>query len=533
MEAILEFLRTSEVFSLFLIIALGFMLGNIRVRGFSLDVSAVIFVALLFGHYGITVPHIVQSIGLVLFIFTVGIQAGPGFVDAFHERGRKYVMVAALLVVVGMLTSVLFLYVADVPSDMMAGLICGALTSTPGLSVAIESTGSPLASIGYGIAYPVGVVGVILFVKLLPKFMGVDPRREYEKIVAQRSLAHPEILHGDFRVEHEQLFGKTLAQIAIRAMTGCTVSRIQRDGHIVPPAHDTELQEGDIVRAVGTKQSLEQFRLLVGSPATMAEELDEGYGVRTLLVTNKELVNVPMVKALVQHGLHVTVTRIRRSGIDFSPSPQSSLKFGDKITVVGSNTDLQAVTQLFGNSAKALSDTDLLPVALGVVLGILFGFVMLSFGQSLAMNLGVTGGVLIVALVLSNIGKTGPILWTMSGAANNLLRQLGLLFFLAGVGTTAGKDLVSTIATSGLSLLFIGAAVTFLPMVVTWLLNRFFFKLTLFELLGVLTGGMTSTPGLAACDSMSYDETPSMVYATVYPVAMITLLIAVKIIALL
>lgn len=533
MEVVLEFLRSNGEFSLFLIIALGFMLGNIRVKGFSLDVSAVIFVALLFGHYGISVPHIVQSIGLVLFIFTVGIQAGPGFVDAFHKKGRKYVMVAALLVVVGLLTAVLFLYLEGVSTDMMAGLICGALTSTPGLSVAIESTGSAQASIGYGIAYPVGVVGVILFVKLLPKFMRVDPQREYEKIAALRSHDHPEILHSDFKVEHEQLFGKSLAQIAIRSMTGCTVSRIQRGEHIAPPSRDTVLQAGDILRAVGTKQSLEQFRLLVGSPAVMADELDEGYCVRTLLVTNKELVNEPMAKALAHSGHNVTVTRIRRAGIDFSPSPQSSFKFGDKVTVVGSNTDLAAVTQLFGNNTRALSDTDLLPVALGIVLGILLGRVMLSFGASFAMSLGITGGVLIVALVLSNIGKTGPILWTMSGAANNLLRQLGLLFFLAGVGTTAGKDLVATIMTSGLSLLFIGAAVTFLPMVVTWLLNKFFFKLNLFELLGVLTGGMTSTPGLAACDSISYDETPSMVYATVYPVAMITLLIAVKIIALL
>lgn len=533
MEAVLEFLRSHEVFSLFTIIVFGFLIGNIKIKGFSFDVSAVIFVALLFGHYGVHVPPVIETMGLVLFIFTVGIQAGPGFFDSFRSKGRKYIVMVALLVLFAFLLAVALKFIFDVPSDLLTGIVCGALTSTPGLSVAIEATKSPLASIGYGIAYPIGVIGVILFIKLLPKLNRVDLEGEYKRLTALNKGAHPEVLTATYCVEHDTLFGKRLADVRLRTMTGATVSRIKKGDDVIIPEANTTLEKGDLLRVVGPQEALDRVELLVGHRTQDLVALNQDYRIETLLVTNKAIVNQPISAVQMQNGCSVVVTRIRRSGIDFTPSPRTVFKFGDKLTVACREKEFQAVSKLLGNNAKALSDTDFLPIALGIVLGFLLGVVEISFGPSFKLSLGLTGGVLITALILSNLGKTGPILWTMTGPANNLLRQLGLLFFLAGVGTGAGTSLVATIQDAGVSLLIVGALITILPMFFLFLINKWFFKVNLFEFFGVVAGGMTSTPGLAACESMSFDETPSMVYATVYPVAMVALLLIIKILAIL
>ena len=531
MEDVLTFLQGNPTFSLFLIIAAGFIVGNIKIKGFSFDVSAVIFVALLFGHFGVQVPSIVQSIGLVIFIFTVGIQAGPGFVDAFRKKGRKYVTFAALLVLSALVAAIVLMYIFGIHSDMIAGIITGSLTSTPGLSVAIETTNSPNASIGYGVAYPFGVIGVVLFVKLLPKLLRIDVNEAFRQFKSADDARTEEVITRDFIVENETICGKTLRDIDLRRMTGCTVSRIQKGEEVETASPDTRLEAGDVVRAVGTQHDLEQMELVIGSHTEKPMPLKSDFIIQTVLVTNKSIVNQPISKIQVRNGCNAVVTRIRRAGIDFTAQPSTTLKFGDKLTIGCRKEDFEKIAHTLGNNSRALSDTDFLPVALGITLGILVGKVVLAFGNALEMNLGITGGVLITALVLSNIGRTGPIVWTMSSAANNLLRQLGLLFFLAGVGTSAGQNLVSTITQSGVTLILVGAIITLVPLVVSIFLNRWFFKLSIFKLFGVLTGGMTSTPGLAACSSMAQDETPSMVYATVYPIAMVSLLIAVKILA--
>lgn len=296
---------------------------------------------------------------------------------------------------------------------------------------------------------------------------------------------------------------------------------------------NTVLDEGDLLVAVGTEEAQKKVELLVGPQAPRFEMLNEEYCIETLLVTNKDVVNETLSKIQLEAGCRFVVTRIRRSGIDLSSSPSAVLKFGDKVTVATYRRDLPKLTQLLGNNDRVLSDTDFFPIALGIILGVMLGKVELSLGGSLSLSLGLTGGVLIMAILLSSAGKTGPILWTMTGSSNNLLRQLGLLLFLAGVGTSAGHSLVATVSGSGISLLLVGAVLTLLPMILTMFFCHFVQKLNIFELFGVITGGMTSTPGLAACESMAFDETPSTVYATVYPVAMVALLLSVKIIAIL
>ena len=243
------------------------------------------------------------------------------------------------------------------------------------------------------------------------------------------------------------------------------------------------------------------------------------------------MINKQLGDLNLQRNFSCTVTRIRRSGIDLSPSPELELKFGDKLMVVGEKEGLRGVARLLGNNAKQLSDTDFFPIAMGIVLGVLFGKLNLSFPGGLSFSPGLTGGVLMVALVLSAVGKTGPVLWSMSGPANQLLRQLGLLLFLAEVGTSAGKNLVATFEESGMLLFGVGAAITLVPMLVAVLVGRLVFNISLLDLLGTITGGMTSTPGLAAADSMSDSSAPSIAYATVYPIAMVFLILFIQFIA--
>ena len=515
----------SSYFSLFLIVALGFMLGRIKIKGLSLDVSAVIFIALLFGHFGVIIPKELGNFGLVLFIFTIGIQAGPGFFDSFRSKGKTLILITMLIICSACLTAVGLKYAFDIDTPSVVGLIAGALTSTPGLAVAIDSTKSPLASIAYGIAYPFGVIGVILFVKLLPKIMRVDLDKEARRLELERRSGFPELTTCIFRVTNQAVFGRTLAQINARAMTGAVISRVKHEDSILMPKANTMLLEGDYVQAVGSEEALNQFAVLVGEREEGELPLDQTQEIESLLLTKKDMINKQLGDLNLQRNFGCTVTRIRRSGIDLSPSPDLALKFGDKLMVVGEREGLRGVARLLGNNAKQLSDTDFFPIAMGIVLGVLFGKINISFSDSVSFSPGLTGGVLMVALLLSAVGKTGPILWSMSGPANQLLRQLGLLLFLAEVGTSAGKNLVATFQESGLLLFGVGATITVVPMLVAVVVGRLVFKISLLDLLGTITGGMTSTPGLAAADSMVDSNIPSVAYATVYPIAMVFLIL--------
>lgn len=524
-------LLQTSYFALFLIIALGFMLGRIRIKGLSLDISAVIFIALLFGHFGVVIPKELGNIGLVLFIFTIGIQAGPGFFDSFKSKGKTLIQLALLIVGSASLTGVALKYLLDIDTPSLVGLIAGALTSTPGLAVAIDTTQSSAASIAYGIAYPFGVIGVILFVKLLPKLLRVDLEQEAHRLEQERKSQYPALHAATFRVEHEPVFGKTLAQLQIRSMTGAVVSRLKQGARIGMPKATTVLAEGDLIRVVGNDRAIEQVGLLIGSRINEDIPFSGTLELQSMLVSNKEVVNKSLGHLNLQGTFGCTVTRVRRSGIDLPPEPNLSLKLGDKLMVTGEKEGLQELGRFLGNDEKRLSDTDFFPIATGIVLGVLFGKLTLSFSGGFSFSPGLTGGILMVALVLSAVGKTGPIMWTMSGSANQLLRQLGLLLFLAEVGTSAGTNLVSTFQESGWTLFLVGMAITLVPMIVALVVGYWVFRISLLDLLGTIAGGMTSTPGLAAADSMSDSSAPSIAYATVYPIAMVFLILFIQLIA--
>lgn len=526
----LEVLFHNSYFSVFLIIAFGFLLGNIKIKGVSLDSSAVLFVALLFGHYGVVIPKALGNFGLVLFIFTIGIQSGPGFFDSFKKNGKNIFILCTLIIGSSGAVALLLGYLFNVEIEGVIGLISGGLSSTPALATATDLTESPIVSIAYGITYPFSVIGIILFVKLFPKLFRVDLNKESLKIEEQSKAIYPEVKSSVFRVVNPNVFGKTLANLQIRSMTGAVISRYSHEGKISIAKAKTRLCEGDLLKAVGTENSLSQLELLVGERTEIKLPVESNQVSETLLVTNKKIVDQTLGSLNFTAAYGCNVTYIRRSGINLSPTPDLKIKFGDKLVVVGEQDNVKEVGMLLGNDVKKLSSTDFFPIAMGIVLGILVGQIQIAFSDTFSFSLGLTGGVLIVALILSKVGKTGSILWTMSDTSNQLLRQLGLLLFLAEVGTSAGATLVATFQTYGLLYFFIGVAITMVPMMLAGIVGRYVLKLNALELLGTIIGGMTSTPGLAAVGSMTDSDVPNLTYASAYPLAMVLLIVMLQII---
>jgi putative transport protein len=525
-------LLKNEYVAFFVIVAAGILLGKVKIKGVSLDVSAIIFVALLFGHFGVVMPDLFQKIGLIFFIYSVGIQAGPGFFESFKKDGIKLISIAAIAVISGALVSGLLAYFLEIDYKLVVGLFAGAMTSTPGLAAAIESTQSTLASIGYGIAYPFGVLAVIIFVKISPKLFRIsikDEERQYEEEVR---ADFPTIMHRNFIVENKNIFGKTLCELKIRTMTKTNISRVLHQGEAFTPTAKTALFEGDMVKAVGTEADLEKVRLLIGTETETKIPLSKQYVIQTILVTNEKIVNKSLGEIGLFEQYNATAVSIRRAGIDITPRATSKLRFGDKITVACGDQSLGAVQKLFGDNRKRLTDLDFLPVSMGIIIGVLIGKISIPV-LGFTFSLGLTGGVLLAAIILSRIGKTGNILWNVSGSSNQLLRKLGLIFFLVAVGTDAGGNLMETLNTGGLTYLAVGAVITILPMVITMVVGHYLLHINFLVLIGALTGAMTSTPALSAVDPMTDSNGPKIAYAAVYPFALVLIIICSQILGIL
>jgi putative transport protein len=522
----------NEYVAFFAIVAIGILLGKIEIKGISLDTSAIIFVALLFGHYGVKMPDILQKFGLIFFIYSVGIQAGPGFFESFKKDGLKLIFITALAVGSGAIVTVILSKVLNIETELAVGIFAGAMTSTPGLAAAIESTGSTLASIGYGIAYPFGVLAVILFVKVSPKIFKVSiptSELEYEKAVKSD---FPGLINKNFVVENLNIFGKSLGELKIRTMTHSNISRILHEGQAFTPTESSVLHKDDVVKAVGTAADLLKVQLLIGNETNTPIPLSDKYVVQTILVTNESAINKPLEKLGLMEQYNATITSMRRAGIDITPNASTKLHFGDKVKVACAEESLIPVKKMLGDNHKRLTELDFLPVSIGIILGILIGHIQIPiFGFSF--SLGLTGGVLVSAIILSRIGKTGPILWNVSGSSNQLLRNLGLIFFLVAVGTNAGGSLVATIQSGGFKLLLVGVAITTIPMLVAMIVGHFFMKINFLVLLGALTGSMTSTPALSAVEPMTESNGPKIAYATVYPFALVLIIICCQLMALL
>lgn len=511
--------------ALFLIISLGLVVGKAKIKGFSLDISAVIFIAMLLGHFGFRLPSEYQQIGLLLFIFTIGIQSGPGFFRSFRQYGKQLFIIASIIIASGALVTWVLSSIMHLDKALAVGLFNGSMTSTPGLAAAVEVSKSPMASIGYGIAYPFGVIGVVLFVSLVPKILKINFKKCEEDFDLSVKQSFPEFVAANFRVENPNIDGKSLIDLKFRTVTNCVISRVKHNEITTTPSRETQLHEGDVVRALGTAEDLENVKLFVGPKTEEQLPLDKGYDVLWVLVTSKQVINKPLQKLNLGTNYDATVVRIRRSGIEIRPMHYTMLRFGDRLKVAASHESMKQVVKLLGNDDKRLSETDFLPITLGIVIGILVGMIQVPVFGLFTFSLGITGGVLAAALILSGIGKTGPIIWSMSSNANQLFRELGLLMFLATVGCEAGGHIEKAFITYGAGPIAAGAAITIIPLIIALFAGVYLLKMNFLTLMGVITGGMTSTPGLAALNTQSDSGIAQVAYAAVYPLALVLMIV--------
>lgn len=527
MEAVLNFLSQKPVFTLFLIVSTGYLMGRISIKGFSLESSAILFVAIASGALGLKVPVEFKTMGLLFFVYSIGLQAGPKFFSFFRKDGFALNMLAFLTVSMGALITIFCIVFFGIKPEIALGIFAGALTSTPGLAAAQEATNSSLTSVGYGVAYPFGVIGVIVFVKMLPfLFRGMKEKEKEEKEVKDK------ITFQHNKVVNPAIFGKTLREIGFRSLTGCVVSRVVRKGKTFVPSPETKLEKGDIVKVVGTEESLKNATNLLGEKVEKRIKSKGGnLVVKKFVLTNKNIVGKTVKEIALNSYFNATLTRIRRSGIEFPAMPHHKLEWGDRLTVVAEREVVENLKKFFGDDLKAVEEGNIYAVILGMVIGILVGMVPVSIGNAFSLKMGMSGGILLSALILSNLGKTGPIIWRAPGPIINFVRELGLVFFLAVVGVGAGKTFGHTLGQNGLILLLSGVLTTVIPMVSLFVLNRIFFKMGMLKFAGIITGGMTSTPGLAAATSLSDSTEPLITYAAVYPAAMISMIVWAKVLA--
>ena len=523
------------LFALFLIIALGLILGQVRIRGLSLDVSAVIFVALIFGALGVRVDPIFQTVGLVLFVLSVGIQSGPGFMASFRHNALQ--MIGPVLLLIGLSVAIMvgLSTLFGINPRLGLGLLTGARSSNSALAVGVSSTGSNLPALGHSLAYPLGVLGALFFVRLLPRMFGADLRAEERLYEDQQRRVNPPLVTKTFTVRNPNLVGRTLGSLQFSRFTGVNLSRIMHRGEIRIPTPGTVLDEGDLVKAVGPETDLENVKLFIG-PETSAEEFveiphDQRNDAQWVLVTNRKLVNKSLQEVGLGENFDATVTRLKRHEVELTPHPWSTLRYGDLVMVVGAKGAMAEVKNFLGGGKPSI-DMDFLPISLTVVLGLALGSFTIPLWSGFNFSFGVTGGVLITALVLSAIGKTGPVLWHVNDGSLRFVRQLGLLLFLAGVGTDAGGRFGEVFTSQGAAIVATAVAISVIPLLVVALLCRLALKMNMLTLMGLLAGGTTCSPALGVATTLSSSNVPTVAYSTVYPFALITMMVVAQLLAL-
>lgn len=526
---ILPSLESNHVFLLFVIIILGEGLGRIRIKAFSFGSAAIIFVAMAFGHFGYTLPEEFQTLGLVLFIYTVAVSAGPGFFKSFKKQGLTLAVGAIFIIVVAALMTILACWVFSFDVATGVGLFAGALTSSPGLAVAVEAVGGHAAA-AYGVTYAGGIIGIIVFINLLPRILGVDVGNEESTMDKERTENRPPFTFHHVEVTNTNLFGKKIIDLKLREIAPVVLTRLLRRGATEPLLvnGETILQEGDHLRIAGRENDLERIELFLGKAIAAEIAFNRVLTKKSIVVSKPSAAGATLGFFNIRHTFGVQVTRISRNGIDLPASATTRLHLGDIVHAVGEEDALKNVSRILGNDMKKTYNVSFLPILIGLVAGFIIGQIPLDLPLIGHFSFGITGGVLISGLILGHLYKTGPFIWEMPTTANDFLRELGLMFFLATVGTKTGATIVATVIEQGPKLVVAGLIVTITPMILYVIIARYVQKIPFLRMLGVLTGGMTSTPGLAAANSYTSSSYPASAYATVYPVGLIGMILATK-----
>jgi putative transport protein len=538
------------IFLLAAVAVAGLTLGLIRYRGVALGSAGVIFAGILVGHFGQRVDHatldFVMEFGLVLFVYTIGMQLGPGFVAALRDQGLRLNLLAAAIVACGAAVAVAVAVLLRIDYAAAIGLLAGATTNTPSLGAAqqtvatlpgVSADRAALPALAYAVAYPAGVGGIIGSLLALRWLFGIDPEREAEGFKAEQRKKFEPLERVSLVVENAALNDLPLAQVPGRHETGVVVSRVRSgvNGETRVATARTTLHKGDVLLAVGTKHGLEQFGRVVGRRCD--EDLVKSGGP----VTSRRVVvtcNAALGRSLRElalgsrHG--ITVTRVVRGDLEMTADADLRLRFGDRLQVVGSPEDVAAIVPLLGDSAKELNETHFIPLFVGIALGVVVGVVPIWIpGMSVPVRLGLAGGPLVVGIVLSRIGHVRDLVWHMPPNVNLAFRELGITLFLAAVGLKAGERFFETVWTrAGLLWFLCSLAVATVPLVLVGSLARYLFKMNFTTLSGLIAGSTTDPPALAFAVLVTKSDGPHVAYATVYPLTMMLRIVAAQVLAL-
>jgi putative transport protein len=538
------------VIVLSLVAASGLALGSIRVRGFSLGISGTLFAGLIFAHFGFNLESsfraFIQEFGLVLFVYTIGLQVGPGFAASLRRQGLSLNLLAAGNVLLGLAVTVALCMLLGIDLGIGAGIFAGATTNTPALGAAqaalqtlpsITASKAADSALGYAVAYPFGVLGIILAMVLVKSWFHLDVPMELKSFQASRQAGREPFARITVRVTNPNLAGIPLSGIPHLGTSGVAVSRLRRAGEteVRLALEDTPVYPGDLLMAVGPKDDLKSFQMTVGEESPEDLTMDSGkLTSRQVLVTRTEVVGKSLGELHEHYPFELRATRLTRAGLDMSIFPNLHLRFGDVLWLVGSKENLDRAAEVLGNSIKELNLVRLVPLFLGIALGVLVGCYPFSVGNMPApLRLGLAGGPLLTAIILSRIGCTGPLLWYLPTNANLLLREFGIVLFLSCVGLKSGTHFVETLLRGqGFLWMAMGAVITLAPIMIISLLARMVLQMNFINLCGLMAGSQTDPPALAFAHAMSGSEDPSIAYASVYPLTMVLRIAAAQLLVL-
>lgn len=525
-----------SVLILSLVIAFGIMLAKIKVAGVSLGITWILFVGIVFGHFDMTLNehllHFMKEFGLILFVYSIGLQVGPGFFSAFKKGGLTLNLLAMLVVFLGVVITIILHFVTGTPITTMVGILSGAVTNTPGLGAAQQANSdlngidAPEIALGYAVAYPLGVVGIILSLIALKYILRINTKTEEEE--AERGLGHIQELTVrpiSFEIRNEAIDGKKIKDIRPLMNRDFVISRVQyHDGQGTELANsDTVLHLNDKILVISTPKDIEAISVFFGKQIDMQwEQLDKKLISRRILITKPELNGKMLSQLKIRNNFGASITRVNRSGVDLVAAPQLQLQMGDRVTIVGSELAVSHAEKVLGNSMKRLDHPNLIPIFLGIALGCILGSTPFVFpGIPQPVKLGLAGGPLIVSILISRFGPQYKMITYTTMSANLMLREIGISLFLACVGLGAGKGFVETVIyDGGYVWVGYGVIITIVPLLIAGLVGRYVFKLNYYTLIGVLGGSTTNPPALAYSNDLTSCDAPAVGYATVYPLTM-------------
>lgn len=529
-----------SVMLLAICIAIGILLGRIKIFGISLGITFVLFVGIVMGHFGISmdhhVLHFMKEFGLILFVYSVGMQVGPGFFSSFKQGGVTLNLLATGLVLLGVTATVIIHFVTGLPMQTMVGILSGAVTNTPGLGAAqtayadmhYGATDNTIA-LGYAVAYPLGVVGIILAIIAMRYIFRVNFKNEQKLIDDLDTTSASQATPIGLLVKNPAVFGLTIGEVArLLSHREFVISRIIHadNGQMEIATNDIRLCENDKLLVITTEQDIDTITTIIGAVTDMEHKewikFDRNLITRRIIVTKNELNGKSLGSLNLRKSYNINITRINRSGVDLVARPNLILQLGDRLTVVGTEEDVHNTELILGNSMKRLNEPNLVTLFIGIFLGVLLGSVPFVFpGIPQPVKLGLAGGPLIVAILVSRFGYKYKLITYNTISANLMLREIGITIFLACVGIGAGDGFVDTIVNQGgLQWIGYGFIITFIPVLLIGIIGRLAFKINYFTLMGLIAGSTTDPPALAYSNATAGNDAPAVAYATVYPLTM-------------